>query len=112
MSDPIDEMVRVIEQTLAANALRLTTVRGGYVGGSQPHPTLPSDPGAVEAVARGLLARKVAEPSRVLSPTTDTPVSARVTPKPHYASQAEFGAALEDERDEEPERYPYEEGRS
>ncbi len=66
MSDPIDEMAAVIRETLAANALMLTSSRGGYVGGGNPHPTRDSDPAAVDAIARGLLARRVAEPSRAL----------------------------------------------
>jgi hypothetical protein len=65
-TDPIDELMRVLAATLAANELRLTTTRGGYVGGGQPHVRLDSDRGAVEAVARGMLARKVAEPSRAV----------------------------------------------
>jgi hypothetical protein len=73
-ADPIDEMVRVIEEALSANALRLATSRGGYVGGGQPHATLESDPGSAEAIARALIARKVAEPSRVLSVSTKPPV--------------------------------------
>lgn len=69
--DPVDELAAVLGETLRANALRLTTTRGGYVGGGQPHPELSSDAGAIEAIARGLLARRVAEPSRTL-PTDDT----------------------------------------
>ena len=60
--DPIDELAAVIEETLQANSLRLTTSRGGYVGGGQPHATVGSDPHAVIDVAKGLLARKVSGP--------------------------------------------------
>ena len=80
--DPVDELATVLSQTLAANALRLTTSRGGYVGGGQPHATIESDPGATEAIARGLLARKVAEPSRVLE-------AARVPAPAELSSESE-----------------------
>jgi hypothetical protein len=83
--DPVDEMVRVLTETLAANALRLTTSRGGYVGGGQPHATVESDPGATDAIARGLLARKVAEPSRTLDAARAVPALERCAPygNPH-----------------------------
>lgn len=71
--DPVDEMTGVLLQVLSMNALRLTTSRGGYVGGGQPHATIDSDLRDIEAVARGLLARKVAEPSRSLTSQADDP---------------------------------------
>jgi hypothetical protein len=71
--DPVDELSAVIAETLTANALRLMSSRGGYVGGGQPHATLDNDLGAVEAIARGLLARRVAEPSRAALAATEAP---------------------------------------
>ncbi len=71
--DPVDELGTVIAQALEANALRVTTSRGGYVGGGRPHATMDSDPGAVEALARSLLARQVAEPSRVHAASSSPP---------------------------------------
>lgn len=56
-TETMDEMVRLLNATLRANAVRITSSRGGYIGGGQPHATLESDTGSTEAVARGLLAR-------------------------------------------------------
>lgn len=65
--DPIDEMTHLIAETLAANALRLTSNRGGYRGGGLPHATVDSDPHAILDVAKGLLARKVSGPPETVT---------------------------------------------
>lgn len=48
---------QALRQSLDALALRVTTSRGGYVGGGHPHATVPSDIGAVEQLAQSLAAR-------------------------------------------------------
>jgi len=57
--DPVDEMKAVLSETLRANDLQLWSASGAHVFNSET---------ALVGLARGLLARKVAEPSRVLDP--------------------------------------------
>lgn len=56
--DPVDEMVAVLRETMRANDVTFWSASGAHVFNSET---------AIEGVARGLLARKVAEPSRVPS---------------------------------------------
>jgi hypothetical protein len=56
--DPVDEMKDVLRETLRANALELV--------GAATHGEPVISERALDDLARGLLARKVAEPSRVL----------------------------------------------
>ena len=55
--DPIDEMVAVLREALAANDLTLRS--------PSTHDRPYADDRALDMLARGLLARRVAEPSRV-----------------------------------------------
>ena len=55
--DPVDEMKEVLRETLLANDLTLWSASGAHVFNSET---------ALNGLARGLLARKVAEPSRTL----------------------------------------------
>lgn len=57
MIDPIDELTEVLRETLRANDLTLWSASGAHIFNSET---------ALDGLARGLLARKVAEPSRVI----------------------------------------------
>ena len=56
--DPVDEMKAVLSETLRANDLELWSASGAHVFNSDT---------ALDGLARGLLARKVAEPSAALA---------------------------------------------